>query len=354
MRKQTGLTVLVALSIVLTACRPVLTSDGRCMHDFDTFAYRDFWRLSSESVSPLEPWQSVIPARGNGPLFSRVVDGQQEIWMDNGSVYRVEADTWQQTRLSDALGGTFDLMMTYAVDNNGQVWGLASQAVSNRDAQAVLTRYRETENDFIAVVGAVTESARKDNIQQVALLIDSLNRAWMVLSVESDRDTFYLYDTSSETFSRIPDRWTAFYRQTILSPDGQLYHSSLSADGYFPMYEIPMRASFARYDAENEQWVDLDLPNGFQPGEGNLGFDPQGRLYIGTSGWRDTDCTWHITYPYDTQREDVFPRLELKLISSDGRFWFTRAGPYLPGTAWYDPPTGEGCVFTNLMPHTII
>jgi hypothetical protein len=39
------------------------------------------------------------------------------------------------------------------------------------------------------------------------------------------------------------------------------------------------------------------------------------------------------------------------LESSDGRIWFSNnwdGGIWYLGTAWYDPYTGEGCMFTNL------
>jgi hypothetical protein len=71
------------------------------------------------------------------------------------------------------------------------------------------------------------------------------------------------------------------------------------------------------------------------------------------------DGSWHLIHPYPEQAFDhagdyLWVPPSLLMESSDGKLWYNR---YMDGqgdgTAWYDPKTGEGCLFADY-PSTLI
>ncbi len=364
-RMPRKITLVLILSALLISYRPIITSDGRCLFDFDTFAYKDF-------IHPLYPWEDRQNARGAFAKFSRMINGQQELWFltnpafppQRGFVFNRDTKIWRELNLSVIDGSQdsqFEPVFNVIADHDGKVWGLASQSVTvdgrQRD-KPVIVKYREAQADFAIVFipdSDEVRSSRDTFIEENYLLVDPQNRVWFIVNGSDSTYEFYVYDQSSETFSKLSDYQSLgnYNPHITISANGDVYVSSLVFDNWPPYYNSS-QAEFMRYDAEVKRWVGLELPDGFQPREGNLGFDLQGRLHIGTSGWRDIAGEWHITAHYPSTSPIIYPRIELKFISSDGRMWFTREDRNFEGTAWYHPSTGTGCVFTNLTPYTII
>lgn len=354
------------ISIFLIPYRPVFTPNGRCLYDFETFAYGDVWKTNpNQRISPLIPWENRQSTRGASWItFSRIINGQQELWFRSNpswppiiaKVFNRDIKAWRDLNLSDPQRSQFDSVVNFAVDSHGQVWGLASKRIQGGSrAKAVLVQYREEQADFITI--ATTEDVDFTQADEATLSEYSnilvTKSGEIILFIGSITNKVYVYNPDLETLEKLPDYQGFAYPEIAISNDGEIYLSTIVFDNMLP-YQNPAQPAFVRYDANSKTWVDLELPNGFQPREGNIGFNSEGRLHIGTSAWRDVDETWHITYPYSIHRADVYPRVELKFISSDGRLWFTREQIILSGTGWYDPATGEGCMFTNMVPLSII
>ena len=103
------------------------------------------------------------------------------------------------------------------------------------------------------------------------------------------------------------------------------------------------------------------MPDEEWPAFNGLMVDDVGRLRLGSIGYLDTQQNWKLLHPdpeeyFRNRVSYVWAPAALMLESSDGILWF---GKYLDtggqgeGTAWYDPETNEGCLFTNI-PATVI
>nr|MCU0475480.1 hypothetical protein [Anaerolineae bacterium] len=359
------ITLVLILSALLISYRPIITSDGRCLFDFDTFAYRYRW-FNDVDILPLYPWENRQFSRASSIEFSRVIDNQQELWFRThpdfppieGRVFNRDTKTWHTLDLSDHTERFFDSVVNFTADKSGQVWGVASRQITINGRtrhKAVLVRYDEEQDRFIVIAEPEDgdfENSSRYSISNAKILTDSLERVWMIFSIASSH-LFYVYDPKSQEFKKLPEHNGFSYPRVTISDTGEVYISTVLFDNAL-LYQNPSQPAFARYSAETEQWVDVDLPEGFQPVEGNIGFDARGRLHIGTSAWRGIDNRWHITDNVAMFDEDTYPNIELKFVSSDGRLWFTRRQIDMSGTGWYNPDTLEGCMFTTFTPLSII
>jgi hypothetical protein len=84
--------------------------------------------------------------------------------------------------------------------------------------------------------------------------------------------------------------------------------------------------------------------------------DHKGRLWLGAMGYLDTNGRWRLIHPHPRENfkhlgEAFWTPPTLILESSNGLLWYTDAKDMSgigDGTAWYDPETRKGCLFTNL------
>ncbi|RMG89127.1 MAG: hypothetical protein D6712_02330, partial [Chloroflexi bacterium] len=109
------------------------------------------------------------------------------------------------------------------------------------------------------------------------------------------------------------------------------------------------------YSTENRWQPISPLPDDWPIFRG-IAIDTQGTLWLGATGYRTADEQWHLLHPnpglfLEHAGELLWSPPHLMLASSDNRLWYIKAFDSTPaweGTAWYDPETGEGCMFTNL------
>jgi hypothetical protein len=84
--------------------------------------------------------------------------------------------------------------------------------------------------------------------------------------------------------------------------------------------------------------------------------DHTGQLWLGAIGYRDLEGNWNLMYrPYlntyfDNLGQYMYAAPQILFESSDGKLWYNKyldSAGYAEGTAWYDPATDTGCMFTN-------
>jgi hypothetical protein len=106
---------------------------------------------------------------------------------------------------------------------------------------------------------------------------------------------------------------------------------------------------------KSNEIVLIDIPDGTWPIFTGMLVDHRDRLWLGAIGYREPNSEWKLIHPdpqeYFRHAGDIYwAPPSLMLESSNGILWYkkflddTRAS----GTAWYDPQTGDGCMFTNL------
>jgi hypothetical protein len=90
--------------------------------------------------------------------------------------------------------------------------------------------------------------------------------------------------------------------------------------------------------------------------------DHRGRLWLGAMGYMETDGSLYLLHPdapmvWENRSEFLYwspPTLLLE--SSNGLLWYSEYHDMSllgEGTAWYDPETGEGCLFTNVASNVV-
>jgi hypothetical protein len=151
---------------------------------------------------------------------------------------------------------------------------------------------------------------------------------------------------------------SGFYvTQAVSSLDGTIYFEKYtdriySTETFFRLVE----GMLFQFSPETKEVVPLDIPDEPWPIFSGMLVDRARNLWLGAIGYREPDGTWYLIHPdpegYFKHAGDAYwapPRLILQ--SSDGILWYQKAldsDLRAEGTAWYDPQTGEGCMFTNL------
>jgi hypothetical protein len=176
-------------------------------------------------------------------------------------------------------------------------------------------------------------------------------------------DGIYSYNPATKTTEKWIDLPELDVDYTALSPDGSIYFAHQSSLGNFRLVGDELYQFFP--ETGKVESVGLPASNEEWPIFAGLLVDHIGRLWLGSTGYRDLGGAWHLMHPYperyfeivDTGRISyiwAFPRPILE--SSDGILWFQKyldtSGQW-EGTAWYDPNLGEGCLITN-MPTNIV
>ncbi len=177
-----------------------------------------------------------------------------------------------------------------------------------------------------------------------------------------DGDIFWLFIEKDGIFRYIPQQSRLIEIIDMPSLDRVLY-TAVGIDGsiYYqtalqqpPIYHLNEESIF-RYDSQTDTVHAIGSPEEIWPLNRGLFVDNSGRLWIGSIGYWTPEGNWHLLY---TSVEDYnnlpiqyhWASPEPVFESSDGKLWFSNfwdGGYNFQGTAWYNPETGEGCMFTN-------
>jgi len=343
------------------------TIRNECIKSFKNFVIPpDNLFESSSNIAPLYPWQ--VEATIPGPvetfpiILTRIYDGHQEIWVGR-YVYEPETGQWREEPprrvFSKKTEESAVVMMSYFVTSDGSVWGknywhsgLNGAIVPN--SVPVLSKYNESTRLFEFAQGVleipVDPAGMPNKVNWPEIVLDS-------------NDIFWIFHTDGNIYRYDPDTEQTQKQETSM-PELLVHSASLAPDGSFylqksekPDWEIISNGDFLRFFPQTGEIVPLNAPDSTWPVvmQSSMLVDHAGRLWLDTLGYRELDGKWFLIHPrideYSTnlgtpQWSSPVPQLE----SSDGILWFYRYTGIknLDGTAWYDPKTGTGCLFTNI------
>lgn len=354
---------------------------NNCIKPFHEFAF-----LPDETSRPIPellpslPWQveAIIPGQENVTYgfsdiqieMARTKNGKVEIWLfkrptdslagigdrkGSFAIYYPQSQTWKE--VSAIIEETNLVVRHLFVTSDGTVWGSiwAYQPHSVLTTAPVLGRFNEATQRFEAAVGGLEIHVTHSQgflSRALEIVLDDEDIFWIF----GPDDGIYRYDPKTQTIGRqtnLPN--TEIHRlSTALASDGSIYFQVKPFSGAeeFLFQFIP----------ETGEVVTLDVPR--EPWEASAGMlvDHRGRLWLGAMGYMETNGSLHLLHHnapkvWENQSEFLYwspPTLIFE--SSNGLLWYaedhdmSRLGE---GTAWYNPETGEGCLFTNLASYIV-
>jgi hypothetical protein len=383
--------LMIAIFILITGCannnsHTPSSSKGTTdcfLKTFDRFAYEpDDASLPIQKILPNAPWQleSIIPGQEDKSYtisdtqikLTRQKDNQEEIWIFkapdyNGRdlieeasflIYYPERKTW--TEVSAKIANTNLVVRNLFVTSDGTIWGSIDNQQDRQEPPfpskaPVLSRFNESNQTFEAAAGILDIPIPEEErglIDAPEVILDKQDIFWIF----AREDGVYRYDPQTQTTGRqvnLPkngmDRLS-----TALALDGSIFvqDKSLHRTDEFLFQFFPEKGEFTTLDVSKEPW---------EASSGML-VDQKGRLWLGAMGYMETDGSWHLLHrnaPKVWENLGEMPYWSPPTLiyeSSDGLLWYTeyhdteRLGE---GTAWYNPETKEGCLFTNMASYII-
>jgi len=337
---------------------PDLMCHGR---SFTDFAYGDPWTVGL-NLKPDNSWKIVseIPSsilepvnRPEEQLLRLLFLNQNHIWigsienrfLESPILFRFDLKTnlWEKIPIFTINGS--DRIFKVFQDNQNQVWGVTD------NPEIVLARFDEEKRMFVGI-----HHIKIDNIpEKIPIVITAEEDLWI-----------FTYSGAIYRYSYRADK-LIIEPQSVklpLIPSDAVYHS----DGYFVIRMSTGLPGNGRITDEEltyfyinqQEMIALDVPDEW-PTFLYMQFDSDGTLWFGTTGYVSVTGEWNLIHP---NPQNYFSKYysqgaqppHLNLISSDGRLWFDKyvdMGYQYEGTAWYDPNSGEGCMFTTYPSHVV-
>jgi hypothetical protein len=358
------------------AGQPNATSE--CLTSFDIFAYyyTSQMNLSGEKILPGSPWQLEveIPAQlshdfsiFNQVLAVREIASNDEIWISGYSedehifaIYTPNTQTWET--IPNRVSGTQFIVGKVIVGNDGEVWGANDW---NREEEnvlgenfPVLSQFNEETRQFEIPEGVIEISIppQPDDYYsqsvspQPEIVLDSQGVFWIFVN----HDGIYRYDPITGLAERRTDLANYPVGMAVLSPDDSIYFTK-PIDQWNTTRELftLSEGTLLQYNPVSNDILSVNIPDKDWPVTNSMLFTRAGRLWLGAVGYREIDGIWNLLHlnPEEYLRnagQYQWGMPGLIMESSDGRLWYNRyADSNDDGTAWYDPQTGEGCLFTN-------
>lgn len=339
-----------------------VSPNDQCITSFERFAFYGPRSEEMQEILPLSPWQHIaaLPTDLRVEMSRVNSQGQQEIWLIGGeggtssqpvmSIFQPETQVLET--FSNDVENTGFFVRHLFVTQDGAVWGEVSwTSVSHRSSlnlMPVLSRFNELTRRFELVDNVLEISVRRREIDWKKVILDHNDNFWIF----AKNDAIYQYSPQDQLLTRHADLEDTIVHHVAVAPDGSLYFNRQSvSDALLDMHLF-------RFRPETDQIETISLPSGWSAFDGIL-FDRQGQLWLGSNGYRDLNGEWHFMRPYlQVPEEGVgrwgFPTLMLE--STDGRHWYQLwmdSSFRAQGSAWYNPETNSGCLFTNI-PSTIV
>jgi len=356
--------------------------NDECIQSFQDFAYTiPEWNRdeSTQNILPLSPWQieALLPqlpeneSLQNADISAiRSLNGQIEIWIHVSKVvtrvlpplptvqseaieefwvYQPQSKQW---RVIPANLEDTDIFVTNLfVKNDGTLWGQNVRKAKAGDYSEknipLLSVFDEQSQQFEYANGVVEIPHMQDeNLFQWPYIFLDASEEFLIFVGD---DGIYQYNTDDHASEKLADLTSLTIRDATDAPDGSIYfynyvYSNFLVDGM--LYQ---------FFPENGSIVPVEMPDESWPIFSGLLVDQNSNLWLGSIGYRGSDGAWHLIYPnldayLEHQGEYFWSPVKLFMESSDGRLWFQKwldTNIIFEGMAWYDPQTGEGCMFTN-------
>jgi len=357
----------------------------QCLDSFQKFAYT-LERNVAASTKPSYPWvltASVPETNRDGKgypvsvVLAQDIGGKQQIWfsleiydehenfkMTGFEVYDPKSDNWSY--VSGRVGDTDFMVKKLFVTSDGHIWGQIDAFSSNLSLPST-SKSRETtflRYPLLALFNGKTGRFEvPTNTMEISLLSDKEFPFTHVMADNDDNfwifveaDGLYHYDPAHGFLEKVLNLPKMVVSNAVVSPDGSIYFENGWAhvhleDGY---NEVKLSTLF-EFDPKTRVLKKLPFFEKSWPMFNGMLFDHKGRLWLGSTGYRDTNNKWVLIHPnpeeYFRHGGDIsWSPVTLMLETTDGRLWYrkyTDGGFQTEGAAWYDPESGEGCMFTN-------
>jgi hypothetical protein len=357
----------------------MIISNEECYQSFEDFAYQGPLNVIEERAAlPLPPWESdgTLPAQLveefaidlSDVKIARSSNGHREIWLSPNYlktdiegywiVYQPESQTWEIITNNIEVPGLYVAQLFVSSDST--LWGRTfrypeREYPDNLSGISVLSRFNENTRRFELV----------NEISNPPLVLthnypgyrkfqmDDQDALWIL----AENDGIYRYDLATQTLITHVSVPNFNVEYAALAPDGSIYFSRPANQTPSTTKELFTLAEgmLFRFTPETGEVVELEIPENAWPIFAGLLVDHANRLWLGSIGYREPDGEWFLIH---THLEDYFEHAGdylwappiLMMESSDGRLWYKRyldSDGVAEGTAWYNPATGNGCLFTN-------
>lgn len=355
---------LILVSILLyTAFLPLNQPSNVDCHgrSFADFAYGDAWAIDSD-LKPDDAWEMVseIPSdiietveRPERGLLRLLFANRNHLWLGSLEnrflrspvLFRFNLDTNQWESLPIFTANGFDRIFNVFQDDQNQVWGVTD------NPEAILAPFDEETRTFVGI-----QHLAMDNPPETSPLVVTAEGDFWIFT-DSGAIYRYSYREDSLTIELQSVRLPLSPIQAVHHPDGYFVirmSTGLMGNGRITDEEL------TSFHIDQQTLIPLGIPDEW-PRFLYMAFDADDTLWLGTTGYLSVTGDWHLIHP---DPEDYFSKYyyqgaqppHLNLISSDGRLWFDKyadMGEAYEGTAWYDPKTGEGCMFTTYPSHVV-
>lgn len=367
---------IVIFSLFTSSCIDgIVKSEDRCIKTFESYAYV-MPIFDSDIKAPLHPWkkESQIPSTQNETWSgasqvagARVYRNQNEIWVRSYDfviflppkfddhreflIYKSEEMIWET--VSAELEGKDIYVGELFVTSGNRVWGKNIWHYTHEAKQ----------DEQVPILSVFNDKTKRfeyvPNILELPLEIATSSGKDGIRIILDRDDIFWIFAKDSGVFSF--DTKTLELTTHRIDFDLDISDADLAHDGSIYLHHIvyypePNDVVLYQYFPTSNQLRSIKLPEEWMDFSG-MEVDSEGNLWIGALGYRDIHGNWNdINSRFARMIErmpDGFPVWGLPgifLISSDGLLWYMRyadTSPQFQGNAWYDPNTGEGCMFTN-------
>lgn len=354
--------------------------DRECYQSFEDFAYWGPLNVLEESEAlPLPPWEVVgsLPSQLVEEFaidlktveITRLGNGKREIWLSpkyQGAhvagywvIYRPESQTWEI--IPDHIEDLGLFVAQLFVSNDNILWGRTfrhpqREYPDNLVSISVLSRFNEITRRFelVADTSVLPLILTHDYPNRRIFEVDDQDTFWIF----AENDGIFRYDPTTQILTAYAELPNLEVIDTALAPDGNIYFSKpfdqtgSTTRELFTLTGNPL----LQFVPKTGEVTNLEMPSEDWPIFSGMLVDHGNRLWLGAIGYRESNNDWQLIHPnpetyFDHAGDHLWAPPVLMMESSDGRLWYSR---YLDssgrgeGTAWYDPNTGEGCMFTNV------
>lgn len=387
-----ALLIFLAFTMLSSSCASgsvIQVHPMECIKSFHEFAYSGLEpSLDGEvkKIPPSPPWQieTTVPIHHvEGYVISSVdteitrsIGRRQEIWIaetlfetagyNNKNVFVVYQPKSQKREfvLAD-IGDSGFFVENLFVTNDGSIWGKTVwdtiHGQPDLEKVPVLSKFNENTRRFEFAKGVleIPWTLFTYNFSPwPEIVLDNNGVFWIF----AKNDGIYRYDPATQRSEKEADLLGLNVTQVALSPDGSIYFEIFnekiySKESFFRLLD----GMLFQFIPKTKEVVPLKIPDEPWPVFSGMLVDPMDRLWLGAISYREPDGEWKRIHPdpqeYFKHAGDIYwATPTLMLESSDGVLWYRKfldLDLRAEGTAWYDPQTGEGCMFTNIAANII-
>jgi len=320
-------------------------------------------------------------------LFSRTVNGKQEIWLAIRAYPQVydqpmfgvyHVDDGSLTLVPRRIGEEFSVSMAneLMVDDNGTIWASTGQYTGERililpgmedpypSTYASVAVFDDAIRRFVPFSSVPQISVefsdesgweRRVDVNRTQLVIDANGVPWLF----TEANDVYRFDSTTNTFQWVQQLDETFYiRVLAMLDDNMLIFRRARSEEFIWAQVLPVEEYIFELNPITGELQGIPKPP-IALDTGHLIFvDRYNRTWFSAMAYLQ-DGQWTVVNPDPEQTQDFLGQVRFPIVwtfptpilsDSAGRLWFETRGDNnfgTHGTAWLDPETGNGCKFTN-------